>query len=134
MSFLTLLQNASLVVHSVQSRFLADYPQSSSPAYAATCAAVALAGFYIFRAANSQKDRFKKDPTHSSVEGEATSNLLITIHVTICTLRTAPLIDDTNPPLVWFCQAEQTSFPFQRTRAHACSLMDGGPFRDMSTT
>jgi hypothetical protein len=54
----------------VQARFLALHPQKLSPAYAALCAAVIIAGFSIFRLANGQKDTFKKNPNDSSVKGE----------------------------------------------------------------
>ena len=52
-----------------QARYLADFPQHVTPAYAAVCLGVALTGFAVFRAANSQKDTFKKDPGHASVKG-----------------------------------------------------------------
>ena len=66
-------------MYSLQARFLAGGgagapppPPPISAAYAAACAAVAAAGFYIFRAANAQKDLFKRDPRHASLRGLAT--------------------------------------------------------------
>ena len=49
-------------MYSLQGRFLAS-PHATSPSagYLALCAAVAVTGFYIFRAANAQKDAWKKD-------------------------------------------------------------------------
>jgi hypothetical protein len=52
----------------LQARFLADFPQGSRSRRALLALAVGLAGFYIFRSANSQKDRFKKEPQHPSVK------------------------------------------------------------------
>ena len=55
-------------MYSLQARYLADAaPPPLSPAFAATCAGVAFAGFYVVRASNAQKDTFKKDPKHPSV-------------------------------------------------------------------
>lgn len=61
-------------MYSLQARYLADQPLTLSPAYAAVCLVVALAGFYIFRAANAQKDTFKKNPEDPSVKGELTKS------------------------------------------------------------
>lgn len=56
-------------MYSLQARFLAENPQALSPAYAAVCFAVALGGFYIFRASNAQKDTFRNAPEDPSVRG-----------------------------------------------------------------
>ncbi|ORY80944.1 ergosterol biosynthesis ERG4/ERG24 [Protomyces lactucae-debilis] len=55
-------------VYSQQSRYLALHPVTLSwPILAAVVASQAI-GFYLFRSANSQKDRFRNDPTHASVK------------------------------------------------------------------
>jgi hypothetical protein len=58
-------------MYSLQPRFLAaaaaQGAPAASPAFAALCLGVGAAGFYVFRAANSQKDTFKTDPAHPSV-------------------------------------------------------------------
>ena len=48
-------------MYSLQARFLSTNPLYPSSAYAALCVAVSLLGFYIFRASNAEKDRFKTD-------------------------------------------------------------------------
>lgn len=58
-------------MYSLQARFLTDFPQTLSPAYAALCVAVCGAGFYIFRAANAQKDAWKRDPAAPQFAGMA---------------------------------------------------------------
>jgi hypothetical protein len=50
-----------------QARFLAAHPQPLGPAGVAGVLAVQLAGYYIFRGANGQKDAFRRDPKHPSV-------------------------------------------------------------------
>jgi delta14-sterol reductase len=55
----------------IQANFVHSHCKAAI-AYAAACAAVAAAGFYIFRAANAQKDLFKRDPRHASLRGLAT--------------------------------------------------------------
>ena len=59
----------SLLVPSLQARFLAGLPQQLSWPFAALCFAVAFAGFYVFRAANAQKDTFRNQPDDPSVSG-----------------------------------------------------------------
>jgi protein-S-isoprenylcysteine O-methyltransferase Ste14 len=54
--------------YSLQARFLVDFPVQLSPLAAAAILALQVAGFYIFRGANLEKDRFKKDPTHPAVK------------------------------------------------------------------
>ena len=61
-------------MYSLQARFLADISASSSgassvvsPVGAAIAFAVGAAGYVVFRAANAQKDLFKRDPRHPSV-------------------------------------------------------------------
>ncbi|RYG55271.1 hypothetical protein EON66_05680 [archaeon] len=54
-------------MYSLQCRYLAEVPTAISPVYAALCLAVGVAGFYIFRAANMQKDTFKKNPNDASI-------------------------------------------------------------------
>jgi len=48
-------------MYSLQARFLVDKPQAHSPGFLALCVAVCATGFAIFRAANAQKDAWKKD-------------------------------------------------------------------------
>lgn len=54
-------------MYSLQARFLAENPQHLSAPYATFCVAVALLGFYIFRASNAQKDTFRNHPEHPTV-------------------------------------------------------------------
>ena len=62
-------------MYSLQARFLvgaAPPPPPLSPAYAAACLAIGAAGFAIFRAANAQKDLFKRNPRAPELAGLAT--------------------------------------------------------------
>jgi len=49
--------------YALQARYLAPRPLGAHPAASAAVVAVALAGMYVFRAANSEKDEFKRDPS-----------------------------------------------------------------------
>jgi protein-S-isoprenylcysteine O-methyltransferase Ste14 len=56
-------------MYSLQPRFLAVAVGAHAPsaAFALAGAVAGCAGFYVFRAANAQKDTFKTNPTHPSV-------------------------------------------------------------------
>jgi len=56
-------------MYSLQARYLAEVPVHLTAPYAALCLAVGVAGFYVFRAANAQKDTFKKNPEDAAVKG-----------------------------------------------------------------
>lgn len=56
------------VMYSLQARYLADTSLQFPLWFTALAAGVAIVGFYIFRAANAQKDTFKKEPNHPSVK------------------------------------------------------------------
>lgn len=61
-------------MYSLQPRFLAHAAAAGGAAapgaaFALAGAVAGVAGFYVFRAANAQKDTFKTDPTHPSVAG-----------------------------------------------------------------
>ncbi|KJE97405.1 sterol C-14 reductase [Capsaspora owczarzaki ATCC 30864] len=49
------------------SRYLALYPNTLHPIHIAIVLAFKFTGLYLFRGANSQKDTFRRDPTHPSV-------------------------------------------------------------------
>uniref|UniRef100_A0A8C2WM73 Delta(14)-sterol reductase TM7SF2 n=1 Tax=Cyclopterus lumpus TaxID=8103 RepID=A0A8C2WM73_CYCLU len=55
--------------YGLQASFLVVHPQALSPLGAATIIALngKRIGYYIFRKSNSQKNQFRRDPTHSSV-------------------------------------------------------------------
>ncbi|KAM4726171.1 delta(14)-sterol reductase TM7SF2 isoform 2-T2 [Anableps anableps] len=55
--------------YSLQASFLVVHPQSLSLLKAAVIVALNGAGYYIFRKSNSQKNQFRRDPTHPSVSG-----------------------------------------------------------------
>jgi delta14-sterol reductase/lamin-B receptor len=55
-------------MYSLPARFLVDFPQYLSLPYTAFTLVVAFTGLYIFRAANSQKDLFKRNPNDPSVK------------------------------------------------------------------
>jgi len=56
-------------VYTLQARYLATRPQNASLAWNAFVIAIALAGMYVFRASNSQKDAWKTDPTSPQFAG-----------------------------------------------------------------
>ncbi|BFZ65280.1 erg24, C-14 sterol reductase [Saitoella coloradoensis] len=53
--------------YSLQARYLASHPVDLGLWKSATIVAVQLAGYYIFRSANTQKNTFRNTPTHPSV-------------------------------------------------------------------
>eukprot|EP01006_Ploeotia_vitrea_P012373 TRINITY_DN32816_c0_g1_i1.p1 TRINITY_DN32816_c0_g1~~TRINITY_DN32816_c0_g1_i1.p1 ORF type:complete len:446 (+),score=203.50 TRINITY_DN32816_c0_g1_i1:42-1340(+) len=53
--------------YSLQARYLVDHPVQLSTAHVLAIIAVKLVGYYIFRSANLQKDRFRNDPMHPAV-------------------------------------------------------------------
>ncbi|PWA23072.1 hypothetical protein CCH79_00002136 [Gambusia affinis] len=53
--------------YSLQASFLVVHPQSLSLLAAAVIVALNGAGYYVFRKSNSQKNQFRRDPTHPSV-------------------------------------------------------------------
>lgn len=57
------------VCGSLQARYLADHPLNVSTPFALVCLIAGGIGFAIFRAANAQKDTFKKNPNDASVAG-----------------------------------------------------------------
>lgn len=54
--------------YSMQARFLVDYPTTLSPLSATFIILLNTIGYCMFRGANSQKDRFRRDPNHASVQ------------------------------------------------------------------
>jgi Delta14-sterol reductase len=59
-------------MYSLQARFLVSGHApalSGSLPFLAVCAAVGVGGFYVFRAANAQKDAWKRDPTAPQFKG-----------------------------------------------------------------
>ncbi|KAK5614555.1 Delta(14)-sterol reductase [Crenichthys baileyi] len=56
-------------IYSLQASFLVVHPQTLSLLKAAVIVALNGAGYYIFRKSNSQKNQFRRDPTHPSVSG-----------------------------------------------------------------
>ena len=66
------------MMYSLQARFLVTSTQQLSSQYLALCVAVGSAGFFIFRAANAQKDAWKKDPSAPQFKGESHSLYLST--------------------------------------------------------
>lgn len=55
--------------YSLQARYLAVHPVDLGFTGCAVCLSVLGLGFYIFRSANSQKNRFRSDPTHPDNAG-----------------------------------------------------------------
>ena len=53
--------------YSLQSRFLVDYPNHLSNLAIVLILALKMLGYLTFRLSNSQKDQFRRDPTHPSV-------------------------------------------------------------------
>jgi len=53
--------------YSVQARYLADFPVELSSLGVVAILGLKGLGYWIFRGANSQKDQFRRDPTHASV-------------------------------------------------------------------
>jgi hypothetical protein len=53
--------------YSLQARFLVDYPTALSPVAAFVIVVLNTIGYCMFRGSNSQKDQFRRDPTHPSV-------------------------------------------------------------------
>ena len=53
--------------YSLQARYLLDHPVSLSPARILLILLLQTVGYATFRGANSQKDAFRRDPTHPSV-------------------------------------------------------------------
>lgn len=54
-------------VYSTQAKFIAERGATLSPVAAVAIGALNAAGYLIFRGANSQKDAFRRDPTHPAV-------------------------------------------------------------------
>uniref|UniRef100_A0A8C6LN75 Delta(14)-sterol reductase TM7SF2 n=1 Tax=Nothobranchius furzeri TaxID=105023 RepID=A0A8C6LN75_NOTFU len=55
--------------YSLQAAFLVGHPQALTLLKAAAIVALNGIGYYIFRKSNSQKNQFRRDPTHPSVAG-----------------------------------------------------------------
>uniref|UniRef100_A0AAY5KHG3 Delta(14)-sterol reductase TM7SF2 n=1 Tax=Esox lucius TaxID=8010 RepID=A0AAY5KHG3_ESOLU len=53
--------------YSLQAAFLVVHPQSLGPVGATAIVMLNSAGYYVFRKSNSQKNQFRRDPTHPSV-------------------------------------------------------------------
>ncbi len=53
--------------YSLQAKYLSVHPVSLGPAYVLAILAVQLFGYYIFRASNSEKNRFRTNPSDPSV-------------------------------------------------------------------
>jgi len=53
--------------YSLQARYLLERPQALSAPFLAVICAIKVSGYWIFRGSNSQKDQFRRDPTHPSV-------------------------------------------------------------------
>ena len=51
----------------MQARILVDHSPELSHVFLALIVAMKIAGYVIFRGSNSQKDQFRRDPTHPSV-------------------------------------------------------------------
>jgi Delta14-sterol reductase len=54
-------------IFSLQSRYLAVHPVNLGPFYVALILAVQLSGYYMFRASNSEKNRFRVNPNDPAV-------------------------------------------------------------------
>ena len=54
--------------YSMQARFLVDYPTNLSPAATFIIVVLNTIGYCLFRWSNSQKDQFRRDPNHLSVQ------------------------------------------------------------------
>ncbi|TLD15445.1 uncharacterized protein PgNI_00156 [Pyricularia grisea] len=54
-------------LYSTQTRYLSTYPVTLGPVGLAIVSAVFATGLYIFRASNTQKNLFRRDPNHPSV-------------------------------------------------------------------
>ncbi|KAF2172323.1 hypothetical protein M409DRAFT_50042 [Zasmidium cellare ATCC 36951] len=71
-------------IYSTQARYLSVHPVTLGPLYVAAILGVAAFGYYIFRASNSEKNRFRTNPNDPSVahleyiETETGSRLLTT--------------------------------------------------------
>lgn len=59
-------------VYSLQARYLTDFPQDLSIPHVLAIVALQLTGYYIFRSANSQKDKSRRNPNDPSVRGKCT--------------------------------------------------------------
>jgi hypothetical protein len=70
-------------MYSLQARYLADFPVDLPLPALAGIVALQLFGYYIFRSANSQKDKFRKDPNDPKVAGNNMSKTRGVICVTI---------------------------------------------------
>lgn len=54
-------------IYTLQTRYLAYHPQKLSPLYMFLCLVLCALGYLLFRNANSEKDRFRKNPQDPSV-------------------------------------------------------------------
>jgi hypothetical protein len=57
------------VLYSLQARYLASHPVNLSLTAVASICLLKIIGLVLFRGANLQKDRFKREPDHPSVRG-----------------------------------------------------------------
>ncbi|CAG01584.1 unnamed protein product, partial [Tetraodon nigroviridis] len=57
--------------YSLQAAFLVVHPQTLSPLRAAAIIALNGVGYYIFRKSNSQKNQFRRDPSHPEVASQS---------------------------------------------------------------
>lgn len=53
--------------YSLQARYLVDYYEELSPAFLTAVVLLNIVGYTTFRGSNSQKDQFRRDPSHPSV-------------------------------------------------------------------
>lgn len=71
-------------IYSFQTRYLVDYDPQLSLSQCVVALVVQAVGFYIFRAANSQKDAFRKDPNSPSVAHLTYLQVSESVHRSLC--------------------------------------------------
>ena len=59
-----------MICFSMQANYLANHPVHLGNLAFFLILALGIVGYYIFREANCQKDRFRADPAHAKIWGE----------------------------------------------------------------
>jgi hypothetical protein len=56
------------MIYGLQARYLVDFPVDLSALQVVGIIALQMAGYYVFRSANSQKDKFRRNPNDPAIK------------------------------------------------------------------
>ena len=68
------------MVYGLQARYLVDFPLDLTTVQVVLIIALQLTGFYIFRSANSLKNKFRTNPNDPALKGQLCPKILFRIN------------------------------------------------------